>query len=438
LDIQQSSEFSKFVSLSAFDQSLIESRHALDGFMFEKQQKPKPQDNIDMILYNKDKYLRTFKEVVEFIKSFSSKEGFEGEIRIVNCLSDNIFVMLTDYLEKAFTSGRNLNAEHYIGLSAKDYLQNTYSLTYVFPLIKYDNYTMYFRERDTESNLLNDSILISLRYTEDGRQVEQFLSMMFYESGMPECVVFDDIYLFKYLTRIYENLKNHHNVVIQKYDCIDFTGDIYSELEKYSGNYIIKPNPGYYKIPFEVFNNLAHRMNSEDLKAFAYTLLGDDFDEAAMPDAISKVTAFLKKRIGSARKVKQIEVYCREGLIDFTQTGKLTDHPENLPAFDQNEKRMLLEHLYNRNNDPGDDYSLYITESDIPRKDLFLEVAKGVGILIGIARPEYDRNSWKMIFIQNERLASIFCDYLENHIPVNNAIEKDKVNVFLKDLINKQ
>ena len=436
LDAQQSLEFSKFVSLSAFDQSLIESRHVLDDFLFGKQQKPKSQDNVDMILYNKDKYLRTIKEVFDFIGSFESKEAYEGEVKIVNCLDENIFAKLTDQLIKAFSSGLKLNVEHYIGISLKDYLQNTYSFTRVFPLIKYDNYKMFYRERETESNLLNDSILVSLSYIEDGKQVNQYFSVMFYESGMPECVAFDDVFIFKYLAKIYENLKSHHKDVVQKCSRVDFAGDVFMEIEKYGGSYVIKPTPGYDRIPFEVYDSLVQRMNDDEKKMFVSALLGEQPDDVALPDAVKKVLQNLKKQIEFAQKSKQLDVYSRDGLSAFWETGRLTDHPEHLPAFDQNERRMILESLYARSNSPRGNYSFYITENDMSRKDFILDAGRGCGVLVGYVSPECQGGARKMLYIQSERLALIFCDYLENHIPVNNAIEKDRASLFLRDLLN--
>ena len=435
LDVQQSLEFSKFVSLSAFDQSLIESRHVLDGFLFGKQQKPVSHDNIDIILYNKDKYMRTLKEILEFICSFSAKEAFKGEIKIVNCLNKSVFSILVDHLEKALSAGLNFNVEHYIGLYLKDYLQNTNSFTYVFPLIMHDNYKMYYRERETESNLLDDSMLVSLSYIEDGKQVNQYFSVVFYDNCMPECVAFNDLYIFKYLSKMYENLKNHHNDVTRKCDRTDYTGDIFVDPEKYSGSYIITQNPGYDKIPLEAYSSLINRMSGEEVKALVSTMFNEEIDDAAIPDAISKVLRYLKKRIDFAQKAKQIDVYSREGLIEFAETGKLTDHLENLPAFDQNEKKMVLEHLFKRNNNPDDNYLLYITENEMYHKDLILESAKGFGILIGYINNGYKAGLWKKIFVKSERLALIFCDYLENHIPINNAMEKNKANLFLQDLI---
>lgn len=436
MDAQQTTEFSKYISLSAFDQSLIESRYVLDDFLFENQNKSKTTYDVDMVLYNKDKYLRTLKGIIELISSFSGKEGLEGEIRIVNCMNENIFIILSDYLKKSFSDGLNINVEHFVGLSLKDYLQNTYSFTYIFPLIKYEKYRLYYREKDSDDNLMQDSVLVSLAYRENGNLVNQYFSISFHESGMPECIAFDDMYMYSYLSKIYENLKFNYDDVMKKYDYIDFSDDIFAEMQKYSGCFLLKPNPCYEKMPYEVYNSVMKRMNGEELKVLLSSLFGEKLDDAALPDATAKAMQYIKKRIDMAQTTKQIDVYSKAGLTEFAETGKVTDHLEHLPPFNQHERQMVLKYIFNRSNNSYDNYSLYITENDMPRKELVLEASKGFGLLIGYIYPEPKEGLWKTIFIQNERLTSIFCDYLENHIPVNLAMEKDKANSFLKELID--
>ena len=436
MDMHQSFEFSKHISLSAFDYTLVESRHVLDDFLFGKQLKPKPPFNVDMVLYDKDKYLRTLKEILDYIFSFSSKEALTGEIKMVNCLNENIFALIAGHFEEASKAGANIGMEHFIGLSESNYLQNIKAFTYIFPLIMYEKYKLFYREKETEDSLLHDSILVSLTYQEDGKQVNQYFSITFYESGMSECVAFNDFYMYSYLSKLYENLKRSHKDVMYKTEYIDITEDIIDEIQKYGGSYIIKPNPYYDRIPYEVYVSLINRTSGDERKGLMSALSGEEFDESAIPDAASKLMQSLKKRLDVAQATKQTDVFSREGLVDFAQNGRLTDHLDYLPALNQDEKRTVLERLYNRCNDPKSAYSLYITENEMSRKGMVLEATKGFSLAIGNTQPETQEGLWKMVIIQNERLASIFCDYMENHIPVNHAMEKEKAKNFLQALIN--
>jgi len=435
MDDKQSTEFSKYISLSAFDHTLIESRSVLDDFLFGTQQKQKLQYDADIVFYDKDKYLRTLKGVLENIFSSEGKEALEGGLKIVNCLGDNIFGLIADHIEKALSAGMNLSVEHFIGLSDNDYLQNTDTFTKIFPLILRENYKLYLREKDTDDGLMQDSMLVSLSYLKDGERINQYLSLTFCETSMPECVAFDDVYMYSYLSKNYENLKNSYKDIIHRLDHIDFTDDVFMEMRKSDGSCVLKQNPSYDRIPYDVYASLAKRMSVDELKELLITMLGQNLNGTALPDITDRVEQYLKKRIENACANKQIDVLSREGLAVFAETGKLADHMEHLPALDQSERRMVLESMYKRSNDPRDKYTLYIIESEVARKGLILAAAVGFGLLIGHPSAQCEGCHWKTISIQSGRLAAIFCDYLENHIPVNQAMVKEDANSFLQGLI---
>jgi len=436
MDAQQSAEFSKYISLSAFDQSLLESRLVLDDFLFGKQQKPNPGFDIDMIFYNNDKYLRTLKEILGFIRTFGRKDAVQGEVKMLNCLDKNLFLLISEHVENAFAAGSNFNVEHFVALSETDYLQNTNSFTHIFPLIKYEKYKLYLREKETEDSIMHDSILVSVTYNENGAQVNQYFSINFYENGMPECATFNDSYIYSYLLRNYNNLKFTYQEVIKDYENMDFTYDIFLEMQKTGDSYLLKSNPCYNKVPAEVYQSLMNRMSSYERNELLTTLSGEEVDDASSADAIEKVIQHLMKSVGEARTTGQTDVYSREGLVSFAQTGRLTDHIEQLPDFNRDEKRMVLEYLYKCSNEQGNNYTLYITESEMPCKDFILAAIKDFGLLIGYIYPELREGLWKMVTVKSSRLASIFSDYLENHIPVNHAMDKEKANSLLRDLLD--
>ena len=64
-------------------------------------------------------------------------------------MSENIFAYLTEYMNRVFAEGIDLEVEQFVGLSESDYLQNTYSFISTFPLMKYEKYRFYFNETET-------------------------------------------------------------------------------------------------------------------------------------------------------------------------------------------------------------------------------------------------------------------------------------------------
>jgi len=122
---------------------------------------------------------------------------------------------------------------------------------------------------------------------------------------------------------------------------------------------------------------------------------------------------------------------------EFAQTGRLTDHLTHLPSFNKDEINVILKHIYDRRAETKDEYSLFITEDSYANNDFIISVYKDYGIVVEYVFPENTEGLWKMILIQNTRLASIFFDYFDNHIPVNKAMDKTQTDDFLKLLIGK-
>ena len=436
MDTQEVLSFTKSISLSVFDQSLVQSRYVIDDFLFETSPKQKTIVDIDMIFYNNDKYLRTLREVFSLIYSFSVRENFRGNAKIVNCLDENIFLHLTSFLEEVFGNELNMEIEHFVGLSENSYLQTAATFINIFPLMKYEKYKLYYREKEMEGVLMNDSILFSLEYTENGNVCKRYFSISFYEHGMPECIAFSDIYMHSFMSKNFENLKHSFNNILQKYDSMDFVDDILLNIQKDFGNYIIKPNPCYDKIPYDAMKSATGRMDEKELIELMSSMYEGVNDSDTMRMALDTALEFVKRRIEYTYNHEQIDVYSRSGMLEFVRTGKLTDHLERLVAFNHNEIRLVIEHIRRRNNDPNDAYKVYITEDELPRKDLIILVLKNYGILIEYVYPHDKKDLWKMLLIQSNRLASIFCDYIENHIPVSLAMSKDKADSFLQELID--
>jgi len=435
MSMQQSLEFTKIISLSAIDRSLIESREVLDDFLFGKKAGPTHIFDIEMILYDNDKYLRTFKEILDKIYSFKDKKNLTGTIKIYSCISENVFAHVSEFLERIFSEGINIEAEQFVGLSEKNYLQNACSFINAFPLMKYEKYRFYYRTIEVEDMLLPDSILVSLKYTENDKQKNQFYIISLYEDSLADCIAFTDIYMYGYLSRIYENFKSSYVNTMRKYGNMDFEDDIFIEMSKHGRSCLVKPNPCYDKIPIEVYQNILDRMSSEDLIKLVSSVTGQKIDSGTLPATLKKIFTYLEKRVEAAAIEKHTDIYSKQGMIEFAETGKLTDHLTHLPAFNKEEIKIILKHIYDRRSETKGEYSLFITETEYANNDFIFSVYKDYGIVVEYIFPEHTEGLWKMILIQNTRLASIFFDYFDNHIPINKAINKIQTDDFLKSLI---
>jgi len=436
MDMQESLEFARLISLSSFDKTLIESRYVMDDFLFGKSSKPMPRTDVDMVLYDNDKYMRTLQEVLELIYSFIEKDNLTGNIKIYNCLNESIFVGLEDFFGKILSENSAVSAEHFIGFSETDYLQNIYAFINIIPLMRCDGYSLYFREKEIEDNIANDSILISFKYNEDGKAASQYFYLSFYESSMSECIAFDDKYMYAFLSKRYDNLKQSFKNTIKKYDRFDFTDDfLVNKVYGLGELYMIKPNPCYDQIPFEVYESIQNRMAEEDIIRFLSFSHGKPVNAETAPVVLENVMRYIKTRWDNARAYTQKAVFSKQGIADFMDTGKITDHLPHLPAFQKSEAQTVLHCIRDRDADPDDGFSLSVTENELLQRDMVFIAVKGYGIIIEYVYPEETDGLWKFLFIQSERLASIFCDYVDNHIPVHRAMSKEKRNDFLQSLI---
>jgi len=239
-----------------------------------------------------------------------------------------------------------------------------------------------------------------------------------------------------YLSRIFENLKSSFTNVMRKYENISFEDDIFTEMSKHDNSCLVKPNPCYDKIPLEVYNSLLNRMSSDEMIELFSSMFGKRLEADEIPATLEKAFAYLKKRITNVNSVRHTDIYSKQGMVEFVQTGKLTDHLDHLPAFNREEINKVLEHINARNNDPKDKYILYITEDGFAHNDFIFSVYKDFGIIVEYVFPPGTEGLWKMILIQNNRLASIFFDYFENHLPLNKAMEKSKTNSFIQSLMD--
>ena len=436
MDTQEIIAFSKFISLSAFDQSLIESRYVIDDFLFKRNTARGAIVDIDMVFYNNDKYLRTLGEILDYIYSFVLKDSIKGSIRIINCLNDNIFLQITGFLEKLFAKRISVEVEHFVGLSERDYQQNAFAFINIFPLLAYEKYKIFFSEKEMEDLLMNNSVLFTLEYTEDGKTCKQFFLISFTEHGMPECIAFTDAYMNRFLLKNYESLKHSFSNVIQNYESFDFSDDVIVEMQQDNNNYMIKPNPCYDKIPYEVYESVTGKMEDKDLIEFMSSMFEVQFDSDTAKTALQRALMYIRRRIENSLKHKQIDVCSKAGLREFVATGKLTDHVEFLPAFNRDEVRRVIEYIRSRNNDPDNKYYLYVTEDELPIRDLVIIIKKDFSILIEYIYPESIEGLWKMLHIKSKRFASIFCDYIENYIPINRALSKEETDRFLQELID--
>lgn len=437
LDVSEALEFSRLISQSVHDRSLIESRYEIDKFLFCSQQETVEPIDIELVFYNNDRYLRTLREVFSLILSYRDKPGLKGTMKIVNCLDSNLFSQLSQFMQRMFSEGWNVDVEHFVGLSEDDYLQNAVSFVHIFPLISHDQYNLFYRETKSEDMLLDDSILMSLSFEENGQPHTQYLSLSFFEQGLPECILFSDPYMFLFLDKYYVNLKHLYNNTVQKFNQLSFDDiDLYKEFTS-AGEYIIKPNPCYDKIPLAVYESQFARASADTAIQFFREIYHLPVTLETLPQAVAQGLRYMDQRIESSYGGEQLDVYTCEGLRKLAETGLLSDHLPYLPPFSPGEVKEILIYLRERDKDPTDSFRLYIVDKSPVRKDFIAMASRDLGMIIDYVYPAYQNGIHKSFVIRSKRLAAMFCDYMENHVPVHHAMDKESAHAFLNELIER-
>lgn len=435
LDAMEQAEFSRLASVSSYADSLIKSRYAIDEFVFGPKKTQAPPD-FDVVLYDGDRFLRKFSEILELIASYADRDGFVGDMKLVNCVNQRVFSHIGGFLERMLSSDAVFKAEHLVCFSEQDYHQNVKAFIDIISLIKYERYHLLYSETDFNRTLFRDYILVSVQYRENEKQCGRYYAISFTEHGMPECAAFSDPHMLAFLLNSFADLKQSFKDIVHSFDQVDIENDLLTELESRKVCYIMKPNPCYNKIPYAVFQSIGARMEQNgQMGDFLSSMLAKEMDAESMPLVLDKAFQYMKKRADYSLRNTHIDVHSENGMIEMAMTGRLSDHLVFMPSFNKEEIKAVLENIAARNQDPADDYTLYVAESDFVNDEYTLFVYKDFGVAVEYVIPPDRQGVFRFLVVESKRLASIFCDYFENHFPNHHAMPKERADAFMASLI---
>ena len=423
-------EFGRLVSLSEFDSAIIASRYALDDFVFCKQVDKKASENIKFAFHENDTFLRTSSEIYELIQSLAIKPGAICKIRVINCLKKDIFDSVSSFLEKLFTISENIIAEHLLTFSEKDHLHNTNTLINIIPLLKYKHYSVYYSKTSFSDDcaLFGNSIIIEVQH----KVSPKYFFISYLDEDLSSCLATSDKNVFAFGLSNYEAFKKSYNAALLDASSMDLFGSKIAELQESTNCYLLKPNCCYDRIPIIAYQHMISRTSPDELENVQKGLSGANSENK---QSLETVLSILEKRIASSYTNRHIDVYSADGLTEFAETGRITDHLDFLPSFDQEERRTILEYIRDRYVDRNDLFTLYITKEKIFENGYIILAYEDVGVLIEYNQDDYRQGICSNLFVRNKMLASVISDYVKNHIPNNRALNADESIDFLNKLI---
>lgn len=432
LDESERLEFARLVGLSEFDSALIASRYALDNFVFNNQLDKNKSDMIKFAYHENDTFLRTSEEIYDLIQSLVAKPGASCKIRVINCLRGNIFESVAAFLEKVFSISDGAVVEHLMSFSEKDHLHNTNTLINIIPLLKYKCYSVYHSKAssaDECSALFGNAMIIEIHH----KGTPKYFFISFLDEELSACLATSDKNVFAFCISNYEAFKKSYNAALLDASSLDLFGSKIADLQKNTNCYLLKPNCCYDRIPITAFQHMISRASPDELESVQKGLSSVENDGK---QGLETMLSVLEQRIASSYSNKHIDVYSLDGLTEFAETGRITDHLNFLPSFDKEERRIILEYIRERYTDPNDSFTLYVTKEKIFENGYIILAYEDVGVLIEYNQEDYRQGICSNLFIKNKMLADVISDYVKNHIPDNHALTTEETVNFIDQLIS--
>ncbi len=431
-DEAEQQEFERLAGLSEFDSGLVASRAALDDFVFCKKGYRAEYKPIRFAYHEKDVFLRTSDEIYELIQTLAAEPGVSCKVKIVNCLDSGVFQSVAAFLEGAFSSAANIAVEHLLTFSEKDYLHNTNTLIRIIPLLKHKCYSVCYVGADlsdTHNAFFRNTLIVDVQHKGDA---PKYFFISYLDEELSACLATSDKNVFTFGMANYDSLKKHYDSALLAEFDVDPLNAKLLEMEANFNQCLLKPNPCYGRIPVNVLRGMVERSTPEVLEGVKKGFAGSS---GLVMDTLDPALYIMEKRVAASYRKQHIDVYSKAGLLEFAETGRLTDHFDFLPLFTKQERRTILEYIRGRHLDPKDNYSIFITKDRLLEGGHIIVAYEDLGVLIEYSQEDYRQGICSNLFIKNKMLAEVFTDYAKNHVPENHALSREETTAFLNGLI---
>ena len=437
LDEREERELDYYVRLIDVDEGMLLARKELHKLVFKAPPTGKPEyEDIEFIVYDKERYLKKYSEILYPIAAISQNPSFSIDIKIFNCIEEAYLDPVVKLLdtEEALAEAK---IEQLVSLSEGNSCRNIRTLKAMVPLITRNNYTVLFANEDNISGkrtFFEDLMLFRYSYTDNNTKLEKYLVLSFEKGGLSGCYVSDDKSLYEFFEKKYKLLMEMHTNSLIRQSGIELYSDAIFEFETGGKSYLLKPNICYHRIPISVCRDVLGRMNEDQISMMlTYLREGPDL-YVNFGDMLESTLADLHDRDEISYKYKKIDVYTKAGLEAFAREGRLSDHYAFLPEFKKEEIKSILENIRSKRKDPQDKFEFYITNQNIHDNVIFC-VSERNGIMLEYFDSLLIQNHISSCIIKQAPLTEMFIDFIENYIPENLAISDADADKFIDYLI---
>lgn len=400
---------------------------------------PNLQEKIELVFYDKEKYVRYLDDIFEIVHKVSDNRDFKCEIKIINCYKESVIKSILMFVENISKNSHDYSIEHLINLSQTNQSDNISMFNSIIPLLQVNNYSLFYSEESVASSkvFFNNFMILDYSYTDvDEKYINNQFLISILDEDLSSCYALDsDKNLKEFFYRNYEYIAHGYTLAVDNRKNLNFLGDLIAELEKEYDIFLFKPNPCYNRIPIEVYKSIVDRTPEEEINKLLSGISGINISHNDTETSLKSLLEYLEARIISSTKKKHFDVYTMRGLEDFAKTGMLSDHLHALPPFTSKEVNIILEAIKARHLNKKDPFKFYILSSEYDNKDFVLTAFKDYGLLIEYNDPKSISDNNPYCIIESKNFGDIFYEFGNMYVPTMISLDEKKALAYIDKLI---
>ena len=433
LDDDGRAEFERLLGLATFDATMVQARDIVDRFVFPGQYRAPEARSAPLrfALYDQDVFLRTADEIYAQIRELAAAPGASTLVRIIDCTAERWFGSVAAFVEDLLANIGDVTVEHLLTLSHTDYAATASTFTRIVPLLGFDRYSVCYGEQPVGDTTHILGHVVGIEIDRPGEPTTGFM-LSFVDDDLCTALKTADRAVLGFFHANFDAAKRGYGEALVDTGIDAFNGTL-ADLEENTDVYIVKQDFCFERVPMSVYQAVMTRAGVTDLAMAQQLWAGLGGDPAT---SVETVLSTLDRRARASDTHRHIDVCSVAGLTQFARTGRLTDHLDFIPSFNEAERAAILRHALVRNNDKTDPYTLYITRDALLPDGHIAMVLEDVGVVLEYNPDDYQRGLLSNLFIDNKTLAEIFSDYVRNHFPEAHAMSQDDTNAFLTSLID--
>jgi hypothetical protein len=430
LELQQ---LEYLLALSDIDDNLISAREEVYKLLF--QPKSKEFEKLELVYYEKKQYVKSFEGILKTILTLSTEDDFSWDIRMINCNQSRIINPLLQTVTDLINKNIPHSFEHLVNFSTYDYKENIRILNHLIPLLELQSYVVKYRETTKVSNqgFFHNFIIIDYSYhSQSKEQIKEKMCLTFLPNNLSSCYVVDHENMGDFFERNFDAIYEDYTFALNNLKTQD---DFIMTFLKYELSYdliLFKPSICYNRVPLSVWKSVCSR---SQIQGFLESFLGDKYNPKNYKQQLEEIFLYMDTRIKASYLHKQVDILTIDGLRNLAHSGMLLDHMRNLPPFNKDEVKDILEYIKSRDLDPGDNYRCYILREEYNVSPLTIIAAKDKGLFIEYAKQGERIQDHSYCIIEHKEISNAFVDFANNYVPNILALPQSEACNFIDSVI---